>query len=178
MFFRYEGEIVYLITNMISEIWNIFSCTRSLLVLDDIWDSWVLKAFDNQCQVLITSRDRSVTDAVSGKEWSSLLHYKSWMYVCAKCFCELIKELIESVSVKLCTNDEVLAFCFVKLCFSIKYILYVVLCICLYWESLHSSVKLACLIAAVFQLIISTYEVVSEPDPLLQIFLQKFSQLP
>ncbi|XP_025939993.1 apoptotic protease-activating factor 1 isoform X2 [Apteryx rowi] len=39
---------------------------RSLLVLDDIWDSWVLKAFDNQCQVLITSRDRSVTDAVAG----------------------------------------------------------------------------------------------------------------
>uniref|UniRef100_A0A8U7NSN0 Apoptotic peptidase activating factor 1 n=1 Tax=Corvus moneduloides TaxID=1196302 RepID=A0A8U7NSN0_CORMO len=40
---------------------------RSLLVLDDIWDSWVLKAFDNQCQVLITSRDRSVTDAVCNK---------------------------------------------------------------------------------------------------------------
>lgn len=70
-----------------------FSCTRSLLVLDDIWDSWVLKAFDNQCQVLITSRDRSVTDAVSGKEWSSLLHYKLWMYVYAECFCELLKEL-------------------------------------------------------------------------------------
>uniref|UniRef100_A0A8D0HQQ1 Apoptotic protease-activating factor 1 n=1 Tax=Sphenodon punctatus TaxID=8508 RepID=A0A8D0HQQ1_SPHPU len=39
---------------------------RSLLVLDDIWDSWVLKAFDNHCQVLITSRDRSVTDSVTG----------------------------------------------------------------------------------------------------------------
>ncbi|KAM8974302.1 apoptotic protease-activating factor 1 [Pelodytes ibericus] len=39
---------------------------RSLLILDDVWDSWVLKAFDIQCRVLITSRDRSVTDAVSG----------------------------------------------------------------------------------------------------------------
>uniref|UniRef100_A0A493T0Y2 Apoptotic peptidase activating factor 1 n=1 Tax=Anas platyrhynchos platyrhynchos TaxID=8840 RepID=A0A493T0Y2_ANAPP len=54
---------------------------RSLLVLDDIWDSWVLKAFDNQCQVLITSRDRSVTDAVSGNKYeihveSGLAHEK------------------------------------------------------------------------------------------------------
>ncbi|XP_067168191.1 apoptotic protease-activating factor 1 isoform X2 [Apteryx mantelli] len=54
---------------------------RSLLVLDDIWDSWVLKAFDNQCQVLITSRDRSVTDAVAGKKYeihveSGLAHEK------------------------------------------------------------------------------------------------------
>ncbi|XP_064558193.1 apoptotic protease-activating factor 1 isoform X1 [Zonotrichia leucophrys gambelii] len=54
---------------------------RSLLVLDDIWDSWVLKAFDNQCQVLITSRDRSVTDAVAGNKYevhveSGLAHEK------------------------------------------------------------------------------------------------------
>ncbi|XP_068133091.1 apoptotic protease-activating factor 1 isoform X2 [Hyperolius riggenbachi] len=42
------------------------SYPRSLLVLDDVWDSWVLKAFDIQCRILITSRDRSVTDAVSG----------------------------------------------------------------------------------------------------------------
>ncbi|NWI16570.1 APAF factor, partial [Crypturellus soui] len=54
---------------------------RSLLVLDDIWDSWVLKAFDNQCQILITSRDRSVTDAVAGKKYeihveSGLAHEK------------------------------------------------------------------------------------------------------
>ncbi|KAF4791544.1 apoptotic protease-activating factor 1 isoform X1 [Turdus rufiventris] len=54
---------------------------RSLLVLDDIWDSWALKAFDNQCQVLITSRDRSVTDAVAGNKYevhveSGLAHEK------------------------------------------------------------------------------------------------------
>ncbi|XP_010219487.1 PREDICTED: apoptotic protease-activating factor 1 [Tinamus guttatus] len=54
---------------------------RSLLVLDDIWDSWVLKAFDNQCQILITSRDRSVTDAVAGNKYevhveSGLAHEK------------------------------------------------------------------------------------------------------
>uniref|UniRef100_A0A8C3JEN6 Apoptotic protease-activating factor 1 n=1 Tax=Calidris pygmaea TaxID=425635 RepID=A0A8C3JEN6_9CHAR len=54
---------------------------RSLLILDDIWDSWVLKAFDNQCQVLITSRDRSVTDAVAGNKYevhveSGLAHEK------------------------------------------------------------------------------------------------------
>lgn len=42
-------------------------CNRSLLILDDIWDSWVLKAFDNQCQILVTSRDRSVADSVTGK---------------------------------------------------------------------------------------------------------------
>ncbi|XP_040200273.1 apoptotic protease-activating factor 1 [Rana temporaria] len=39
---------------------------RSLLILDDVWDPWVLKAFDVQGRVLITSRDKSVTDAVSG----------------------------------------------------------------------------------------------------------------
>ncbi|XP_073183556.1 apoptotic protease-activating factor 1 isoform X13 [Lepidochelys kempii] len=54
---------------------------RCLMVLDDIWDSWVLKAFDNQCQVLITSRDRSVTDLVTGNKYevpveSGLAHDK------------------------------------------------------------------------------------------------------
>ncbi|XP_071620364.1 apoptotic protease-activating factor 1 isoform X2 [Heliangelus exortis] len=54
---------------------------RSLLILDDVWDSWVLKAFDNQCQILITSRDRSVTDAVAGNKYevhveSGLAHEK------------------------------------------------------------------------------------------------------
>ncbi|XP_041441017.1 apoptotic peptidase activating factor 1 L homeolog isoform X1 [Xenopus laevis] len=39
---------------------------RCLIVLDDVWDSWVLKAFDIQCRVLITSRDKSVTDSLSG----------------------------------------------------------------------------------------------------------------
>ncbi|KAM4037968.1 apoptotic protease-activating factor 1 [Anomaloglossus baeobatrachus] len=42
------------------------SYPRCLLILDDIWDSWVLKSFDIQCRVLITSRDRSVSDTVSG----------------------------------------------------------------------------------------------------------------
>ncbi|CAJ0932592.1 unnamed protein product [Ranitomeya imitator] len=42
------------------------SSGRCLLILDDIWDSWVLKAFDIQCRVLLTSRDRSVIDTVSG----------------------------------------------------------------------------------------------------------------
>ncbi|XP_030070882.1 apoptotic protease-activating factor 1 isoform X2 [Microcaecilia unicolor] len=41
---------------------------RSLVVLDDIWDSWVLKAVDIQCRVLLTSRDKSVADAVSGNK--------------------------------------------------------------------------------------------------------------
>uniref|UniRef100_A0A8D0U1Y5 Apoptotic protease-activating factor 1 n=1 Tax=Sus scrofa TaxID=9823 RepID=A0A8D0U1Y5_PIG len=39
---------------------------RSLLILDDVWDPWVLKAFDNQCQILLTTRDKSVTDSVMG----------------------------------------------------------------------------------------------------------------
>ena len=37
------------------------------MILDDIWDPWVLKAFDNQCQILLTTRDKSVTDSVMGK---------------------------------------------------------------------------------------------------------------
>uniref|UniRef100_A0A8C7VD77 Apoptotic protease-activating factor 1 n=1 Tax=Oncorhynchus mykiss TaxID=8022 RepID=A0A8C7VD77_ONCMY len=39
---------------------------RSLLILDDIWDSSVLKAFDIQCRVLLTTRDRSLAECVSG----------------------------------------------------------------------------------------------------------------
>ncbi|KAM3833199.1 apoptotic protease-activating factor 1 isoform 1-T4 [Vipera latastei] len=55
---------------------------RSLLILDDIWDSWVLKAFDNQCQILVTSRDRSVADSVTGNKYevsveSGLAHEKA-----------------------------------------------------------------------------------------------------
>ncbi|PNI65271.1 APAF1 isoform 9 [Pan troglodytes] len=42
---------------------------RSLLILDDVWDSWVLKAFDNQCQILLTTRDKSVTDSVMGPKY-------------------------------------------------------------------------------------------------------------
>ncbi|XP_078535284.1 apoptotic protease-activating factor 1-like [Lissotriton helveticus] len=55
---------------------------RCLLILDDVWDSWVLKAFDIQCRVLITSRDRSVLDTVSGNTFlvpveSGLPHNKA-----------------------------------------------------------------------------------------------------
>ncbi|XP_038170517.1 apoptotic protease-activating factor 1 [Arvicola amphibius] len=39
---------------------------RCLLILDDVWDPWVLKAFDNQCHILLTTRDKSVTDSVMG----------------------------------------------------------------------------------------------------------------
>ncbi|KAM6961638.1 apoptotic protease-activating factor 1 [Tautogolabrus adspersus] len=39
---------------------------RSLLILDDIWDSTVLKAFDIQCRILLTTRNRSLADSVSG----------------------------------------------------------------------------------------------------------------
>ncbi|XP_076967766.1 apoptotic protease-activating factor 1 isoform X5 [Tamandua tetradactyla] len=42
---------------------------RSLLILDDVWDAWVLKAFDNQCQILLTTRDKSVTDSVMGPKY-------------------------------------------------------------------------------------------------------------
>ncbi|XP_078409572.1 apoptotic protease-activating factor 1 isoform X6 [Cetorhinus maximus] len=42
---------------------------RSLLVLDDVWDSWVLKCFDVQCRVLITSRDKNITEAVTGNNF-------------------------------------------------------------------------------------------------------------
>ncbi|XP_017267042.1 apoptotic protease-activating factor 1 isoform X2 [Kryptolebias marmoratus] len=39
---------------------------RSLLILDDIWDSSVLKVFDVQCRVLLTTRNRSIADSVGG----------------------------------------------------------------------------------------------------------------
>ncbi|XP_075327788.1 apoptotic protease-activating factor 1 isoform X2 [Odontesthes bonariensis] len=39
---------------------------RSLLILDDIWDSTVLKTFDIQCRILLTTRNRSLADSVSG----------------------------------------------------------------------------------------------------------------
>ncbi|XP_037701210.1 apoptotic protease-activating factor 1 isoform X2 [Choloepus didactylus] len=42
---------------------------RSLLILDDVWDPWVLKAFDNHCQILLTTRDKSVTDSVTGPKF-------------------------------------------------------------------------------------------------------------
>ncbi|KAG9345687.1 hypothetical protein JZ751_008831, partial [Albula glossodonta] len=46
---------------------------RSLLILDDIWDSTVLRAFDIQCRILLTTRDRSLTDSVSGKKFEVLV---------------------------------------------------------------------------------------------------------
>ncbi|XP_061662396.1 apoptotic protease-activating factor 1 [Syngnathoides biaculeatus] len=42
---------------------------RSLLILDDIWDSTVLKSFDIHCRVLLTTRNRSLTDSVSGAKY-------------------------------------------------------------------------------------------------------------
>ncbi|XP_071373222.1 apoptotic protease-activating factor 1 isoform X1 [Centroberyx affinis] len=42
---------------------------RCLLILDDIWDSTVLKAFDIQCRILLTTRDRSLADSVSGAKY-------------------------------------------------------------------------------------------------------------
>ncbi|XP_056132484.1 apoptotic protease-activating factor 1 [Lampris incognitus] len=42
---------------------------RSLLILDDIWDSTVLKSFDIHCRILLTTRDRSLTDSVSGGKY-------------------------------------------------------------------------------------------------------------
>ncbi|XP_040886079.1 apoptotic protease-activating factor 1 isoform X1 [Toxotes jaculatrix] len=42
---------------------------RTLLILDDIWDSAVLKVFDIQCRILLTTRNRSLTDSVSGARY-------------------------------------------------------------------------------------------------------------
>ncbi|XP_028426598.1 apoptotic protease-activating factor 1 isoform X3 [Perca flavescens] len=42
---------------------------RSLLILDDIWDSTVLKAFDIHCRILLTTRNRSLVDSVSGAKY-------------------------------------------------------------------------------------------------------------
>ncbi|XP_066525491.1 apoptotic protease-activating factor 1 isoform X2 [Hoplias malabaricus] len=43
---------------------------RALLILDDVWDSYTLRAFDIQCRVLLTTRNRSLTDSVSGQRYS------------------------------------------------------------------------------------------------------------
>ncbi|XP_062299410.1 apoptotic protease-activating factor 1 isoform X1 [Scomber scombrus] len=42
---------------------------RSLLILDDVWESTVLKVFDVQCRILFTTRNRSLTDSVSGVKY-------------------------------------------------------------------------------------------------------------
>ncbi|XP_049616690.1 apoptotic protease-activating factor 1 [Syngnathus scovelli] len=42
---------------------------RSLLILDDIWDSTVLKSFDIHCCILLTTRNRSLADSVSGAKY-------------------------------------------------------------------------------------------------------------
>ncbi|XP_008398784.1 apoptotic protease-activating factor 1 isoform X1 [Poecilia reticulata] len=42
---------------------------RSLLILDDIWESSVLKVFDIHCRILLTTRNRSLTDSVSGAKY-------------------------------------------------------------------------------------------------------------
>ncbi|XP_072528597.1 apoptotic protease-activating factor 1 [Salminus brasiliensis] len=43
---------------------------RALVILDDVWDSFALRAFDIQCRVLLTTRNRSLTDSVSGQKYS------------------------------------------------------------------------------------------------------------
>lgn len=65
---------------------------RSLLILDDIWDSTVLKVFDIQCRVLLTTRNRSLTDSVSGMcfvafLWS--LYRLKWVKLLRLLFCIL-----------------------------------------------------------------------------------------
>ncbi|XP_077449690.1 apoptotic protease-activating factor 1 isoform X2 [Stigmatopora argus] len=42
---------------------------RSLLIFDDIWDSTVLKSFDIHCRILLTTRNRSIADSVSGAKY-------------------------------------------------------------------------------------------------------------
>uniref|UniRef100_A0A665WG18 CARD domain-containing protein n=1 Tax=Echeneis naucrates TaxID=173247 RepID=A0A665WG18_ECHNA len=42
---------------------------RSLLILDDVWDSAVLRVFDIHCRILLTTRNRSLTDSVSGAKY-------------------------------------------------------------------------------------------------------------
>lgn len=40
---------------------------RALLILDDIWDSTVLKTFDIHGRILLTTRNKSLTDSVGGR---------------------------------------------------------------------------------------------------------------
>lgn len=52
-----------LVSDHLSVLVRVF---RSLLILDDVWESTVLKVFDVQCRILLTTRNRSLTDSVSG----------------------------------------------------------------------------------------------------------------
>ena len=45
---------------------SILDFFRSLLILDDIWDSAVLKVFDIHCRIILTTRNRSLANSVSG----------------------------------------------------------------------------------------------------------------
>lgn len=54
---------------------------RSLLILDDIWDSTVLKSFDIHSRILLTTRNRSLADSVSGM---SLVFLLGTLYTCKR----------------------------------------------------------------------------------------------
>lgn len=41
---------------------------RSLLILDDLWDSCDVKFFDVRCRIMVTTRDAAITDMVGGSK--------------------------------------------------------------------------------------------------------------
>ena len=53
--------------HIITDSCVLFAHNRSLLILDDVWSPKVAKTFDVQCRVLVTTRDSSITDQVTGK---------------------------------------------------------------------------------------------------------------
>lgn len=81
-----------------------FVCSgfRALLILDDIWDNTVLKVFDVQSRILLTTRNRSVTDSVSGTHcFFSLfslivfrLEHTVFIFMCSGKYCAFILKVL------------------------------------------------------------------------------------
>lgn len=69
---------------------GVWLCCRSLLILDDVWDSYTLRAFDLQCRVVLTTRNSSLTDSVSGGELFYDLMQLVFVYAC---YCRLRMKL-------------------------------------------------------------------------------------
>eukprot|EP00064_Thunnus_orientalis_P006466 superscaffoldBa00000672_g6484 len=78
---------------------------RSLLILDDVWESTVLKVFDIQCRLLLTTRNRSLTDS----ELNSLMFSLDWVRIKAQIMgpAQLINDYVEYGPILDKENSEV-----------------------------------------------------------------------
>lgn len=76
-----RSHVVFLInveiTNPLLKLFlTFFSVDSCLLIYDDVWSPKVLQGIDVQARILITTRDKSVTDSVAGEGRSHLFGFK------------------------------------------------------------------------------------------------------